>query len=102
MIRPSSVLLAFLVMLALPERAAGAVIGTFGWDYDPTFTGSVFSVVNGTTSTFEDIFIDLYAPGASSPFQTLGLADIGSGGAVVTIDDLSLLLVPADLDRAVL
>jgi hypothetical protein len=83
--------------------ANAAPIGLFSWNYDALFgSGSVFGVANESFDPFEDTFIDLFAPGATTSFVTLSLGDIDAGLSVQSIDDLSLLLVPDDLDRAIL
>lgn len=89
------------VLLGVPNRAVAAPIGTFEWVYDTLFaTGSSFNVTNESESSFEDIFVDLYAPEAADPFQSLSLNSVEAGGIVQSFEDLSFLVVPFDLDRA--
>jgi hypothetical protein len=89
-----------IAFLAVAGRAHAAPIGSFDWVHDVLFgTGSVFFVINDSANTFEDASVDLFAPGATNPFQTLSLGDVLPGAFVQSIDDLSFLLVPFDLDR---
>jgi hypothetical protein len=76
-------------------------LGTFEWVYDVMFgTGSTFTLTNESEDSFDDIVVDLYAPEAIDPFQSLSLGSIAGPGIAQSIDDLSFLLVPFDLDRA--
>jgi hypothetical protein len=98
--RVSSVVLT-LAFLAFAVRAEAASIGAFDWVHDVLFeSGSVFAVINESADTFEDAFVDLYAPAASTPFQTLSLGDISRGGFAQSTEDLSFLIVPFELERA--
>ncbi len=88
-------------LLCVPRLASAATIGTFDWVYDELFaTGSSFNVANESVDTFTSVFVDLYAPLAPDPFQSLSLGNVAAGTTAQSIDDLSLLLVPLDLARA--
>ena len=95
-----SVIGGVVVLLSLSAEANAAPIGTFEWAYDVLFgTGSTFNITNTSTGVFEDTFVDLYAPAATTPFQTISFGDVDSGGSAQSIDDLSVFLVPDDLAR---
>jgi hypothetical protein len=96
-------LLLAITLLAFPVRASAGPIGAFDWVHDVLFgTGSSFIVTNDSTRIFESVFVDLYSPGEFDPFQSLGLGDIDpEGGFAQTFDDLSHLLVPENVHRAV-
>ena len=98
-----SALIVSVGLLSMPATASAAPIGTFSWTYETPvdIVGSVFTVTNASTQPFEDILIDLFAPGASTPFQTLGLNDIAPSAGDQT-GNVSFLVVPDDLDRAIL
>jgi hypothetical protein len=96
-----AVLLLTACAVLLPQRAAAAPIGTFEWVHDALFgTGSTFSVTNQSDDPFEDVFVDLFAPGQMTAFQSLSLGTVDAGSAAQSIDDLSFLVVPFDLSRA--
>jgi hypothetical protein len=79
----------------------GVSVGTFEWVDDILFgSGSTFDVTDFSSSPFTAVFVDLFAAGVADPFQTLALGDIEAGGVSQTIDDLSTLFVPADIDHA--
>lgn len=90
-------------LLLLPRGVAAAPVLAFEWVHDIEFgTGSIFNVTNYAGSSLVDVSIDLFSPGSTSPFQTLVLGDIEAGAVAQTIDDLSWVLVPDDLERAAL
>jgi PEP-CTERM motif len=81
----------------------GSVLGTFGWVDDILFgSGSTFDVQNESSFTFESVFVDLFALGATTPFQTLALGDIPSMQPGQSFEDLSSLSVGTDLVQALL
>jgi hypothetical protein len=59
-------------------------------------------VFNESDGGFTDLSVDLFAPGQSDPFQSVVLSDVAGGESTQSIDDLSFLLVPDDLDRVLL
>ena len=78
------------------------IVGSFDWVDDTLFGGSTFDVNNGSLLDFDNVFVDLFAAGATTPFETLTLGDIASFGFAQSIDDLSGLAIPADLNHALL
>ena len=64
--------------------------------------GSIFNVTNTSADTFLGVYVDLYSPDADTPFYSVNLGDIDGGLTAQSIDDLSFLSVPFDLDRATL
>jgi hypothetical protein len=99
------------VLLALAGRGTAhagplgpdVIIGTFDWVDDILFgSGSTFSVSNESSSTFEAVSVDLFAPGDATPFQTLTLGEIPSLGFAQSFEDLSSLLAGTDLSEAML
>jgi hypothetical protein len=100
-------ILLFTAVLALPSPASAAIIGTFGWTYDAGLgTGSVFDVTNESAVTFESLSFALFAPGSSVEFMSMPLDpldnDVAPGATRQSIADLSLFLVPDDIERVVL
>lgn len=88
-------------LLCVPRGASAATLGTFEWVYDVLFaSGSTFSVTNESDDSFSDVVVDLYAPEATVPFQSLAFGTIVGGTIAQNIEDLSFLLVPQDIDRA--
>lgn len=89
-------------VLGTATAASAEPIGTFGWVYDTLFdTGSAFSVTNESADPFSDVFVDLYAPGAADPFQSISLGNSGTIDGSTAAQSLEeLLFVPSlELDR---
>jgi len=94
-----AVLLTALLSLA-PVPAIAAPIGTFAWVYDissPTL--STFDITNFSGAVLGVVIVDLFAPGASTAFQSVPLDDVPDGESRQSIDDLALLTVPDLLER---
>src|SRR5688572_16957015 len=90
-------------LLAVPTLSSAEPIGLFEWVDDRFFaTGSVFNVTNASATDFLDVYIDLYAPANVAPFYSLNLGEIQAGTNAQSIDVLSFLVIPLDLDRATL